>query len=130
MERQHNKRIRHGEDDQCRFLTQWRCANERRIPELHYLYHIPNGGKRSAMTGAILKAMGVRKGVWDYILFARRGINPGLILEMKHGKNKLTPEQEDFGMYMLEQGWCTAVCYIWTEAASTISAYLGHDKGF
>jgi hypothetical protein len=120
----------HPEDDQCRYLTQWRDANQRRIKELKWLYHIPMGGKRSAITASILKAMGARKGIWDYILFARRGINPGLIIEMKAGKNKLTEEQDDFGMYMLEQGWITAVCYSWTDAASTISAYLGHDKGF
>lgn len=130
MERQHNKRIRHGEDDECRFLTQWRCANERRIPELRYLYHIPMGGKRSAITASILKAMGARKGIWDYILFARRGSNPGMIIEMKHGKNKLTEEQEDFGVYMLEQGWITAVCYSWTEAASFLCAYLKVERGF
>ena len=122
--------MKHEEDRQCKFLTRWRCANERRIKELRWLYHVPNGGKRTAITGAILKSMGVRPGFWDYILPVRRGASLGLIIEMKHGKNKLTPEQQEFGDHMLEEGWCTAVCYDWTSAASTIAAYLGHERGF
>lgn len=122
--------MRRAEDDQCRFLTQWRCANERRIPELRWLFHWPNGGKRSAITASILKAMGVRRGPWDYWLFVRRGSSPGLMIEMKHGKNKLTDEQADLGEYMESQGWARAVCYHWTEAATAICSYLNVDKGF
>jgi hypothetical protein len=122
--------VKHAEDDQCRYLTQWRCANERRIPELRWLFHWPQGGNRSAITGAILKAMGVRKGPWDYWLFARRGNSPGLLIEMKHGKNKLTPEQRELGEYMVSQGWEVAVCYHWHEAAQTLCDYLGVARGF
>ncbi|HKS91108.1 MAG TPA: hypothetical protein VJQ83_04195 [Tepidiformaceae bacterium] len=122
--------MRHVEDDHARYLTQWRCANERRIPELRWLFHWPQGGKRSKVTAAILKAMGVRKGPWDFWLFARRGNCPGLLIELKHGKNKLTPEQKDLGEYMVSQGWSAAVCYHWHEATQAICDYLGVQRGF
>jgi len=122
--------MRHKEDDQCRYLTQWRCANERRIPELRWLYHIPAGGKRTPVTGAILKSMGTRPGLWDYFLPVHRGDSPGLVVEMKHGKNKLTKEQAELGEHLRSQGWVTAVCYHWHEAAQAICDYLGVSRGF
>jgi len=122
--------VKHIEDDHARYLTQWRCANERRIPELRWLYHWPQGGKRSKITAAILKAMGVRKGPWDFWLFARRGNCPGLMIELKHGKNKLTDEQKELGEYMVSQGWDVAVCYHWHDAAQEIADYLGAPRGF
>ena len=122
--------MKHIEDDNCRWLTQWRCANERRIPELKWLYHWPQGGKRSKITAAILKMMGVRKGPWDYWLFVRRGSSPGLMIEMKQGKNKLTDEQAELGAYMESQGWVTAVCWHWHEAAQAICSYLDVERGF
>lgn len=117
--------IRHIEDDNARALTKWARLAEPRIPELHWFYHWPQGGKRSLVTAAILKAMGVKKGPWDYWLFARRGMCPGLVIELKHGKNKLTDEQDELGEYLRGQGWQTAVCYHWFDARTAICDYLG-----
>lgn len=122
--------MKHAEDDQCRYLTQWRDANQRRIPELRWLYHIPMGGKRSAITASILKAMGTRPGLWDYIMPVRRGSSPGLVMEMKHGRNKLTPGQAEFGVHLESEGWKTAVCYHWHAAAAVVCDYLGVSRGF
>jgi hypothetical protein len=59
-----------------------------------YYSHIANGGKRFRKTAIILKKMGVKPGVWDYIL---RGQNqPVIWLEMKHGNNNLSKEQKEF----------------------------------
>lgn len=120
--------MRHDEDNHACWLTEWRIAKERNIPELKFLYHWPQGGKRSKVTAAILKRMGVRKGPWDFWLLVRRGDCPGLIIELKHGRNKLTPEQEDLGNYLEAQGWATAVCYHWRDAAREIVNYLGYSQ--
>lgn len=122
--------MRHVEDDNARYLTQWRCANERRIPELRWLYHIPMGGKRSKVTASLLKAMGTRPGLWDYILFVPRGTSPGLVIELKHGRNKLTDAQAELGEHLERNGWKTATCYHWHEAAQALCDYLGVSRGF
>jgi hypothetical protein len=43
---------------------------------------------------------------------------------MKFGKNKVTPEQEQWLAYLQDVGYMTAVCYSWTEARNVILFYL------
>ncbi len=52
--------------------------------------HIPNGEKRSQVTGAILRAMGVRRGMPD-LLFLQDG--KAYFLELKTRKGRLSPDQ-------------------------------------
>lgn len=117
--------MKHVEDDHARYLTQWRVLAERRIPELRWLFHWPQGGKRSIITASILKAMGVRKGPWDFWLFVRRGNCPGFVFELKHGKNKLTLEQAELGDHLVTQGWQTGMYYHWHDARAALCEYLG-----
>lgn len=58
------------------------------------LIHIPNEGTKSKVRGAILKSMGVRAGVPDYIVCCS-GQFIGWI-EFKFGNNKLDSEQIKF----------------------------------
>src|SRR5688572_16332473 len=58
-------------------------------------YAVPNGGHRSKKTAGRLKAMGVKKGVYDLA-----GVLPDAaawFLELKVGDNKPTKEQKEFG---------------------------------
>jgi hypothetical protein len=48
-----------------------------------YLFAIPNGGARSAVTGAILKAEGVRKGAPDLCFCLPNKKHCALYIEMK-----------------------------------------------
>ncbi|WP_240655162.1 VRR-NUC domain-containing protein [Rhodovarius crocodyli] len=48
-----------------------------------FLYAVPNGGRRDGLTGAILKAEGVRAGVADLVLMLPRGRS--VYIEMKVG---------------------------------------------
>ena len=68
-------------------------------------FAIPNGGARNAITGAMLKREGVKKGVFDvFIGWARNGKH-GLFLEFKKQKGgTVTPEQEQFAEIMTK-GW-------------------------
>ncbi|MGO1073597.1 hypothetical protein [Lysobacter sp. CA199] len=104
-------------------------------PELAFLLHIPNGGARSAMTGAELKRQGVRRGVWDYLLPVQRhplGVTPyaGLWMEFKRpGERRairggLSPQQLAFGRFVHGHGFATVVAYEWTEARDALLAYL------
>ena len=53
-----------------------------------------SGEKRPPITGALLKAKGLKRGIPDYTIILNNGII--LWLECKTGNNKQTPEQIDF----------------------------------
>ena len=70
---------------------------EKRWPELEYLYHhVPNGGSRNRIEAANLKEEGVKAGVPDLEFPAARGRYTGLHIELKHGNNKVTADQDRF----------------------------------
>ena len=70
-------------------------------------FHVPNGEKRSPRTAGLLKRMGVKKGVPDMFVFA-----PGITvaIELKAGRGRATPEQEDMLSRLNSFGVHTAVC--------------------
>jgi hypothetical protein len=88
------------------------------------IVHIPNEGKRSVVTGAQLKAMGMQRGFPDlFVPLARMGYH-GLFIEMKYGKGKTTKDQEQWIETLRSEGYAVAVCYDANEAIKTISDYL------
>lgn len=124
-------------------LIQWADALSGARPELAQLRHIPNGGARNAKVGAQLKAEGVRRGTWDYVLpvvVRDRGMLtgdelpmirwPGLWIELKiasergHKNGGLSDAQLEFGTFIVAQGYATVVAYDWTEAREAIESYL------
>lgn len=59
--------------------------------------YMPFGEKRNAITGALLKAKGTKRGVPDFMILKRNNNNTKIIwLEVKYGKNKQSVEQIDF----------------------------------
>jgi hypothetical protein len=74
-----------------------------------------------------MKAEGLRSGVWDIFLPAKRGNYGGLFVENKYGKNKLTTEQEKFKQ-LLKGQYDFAVCYSWIEAKIVIIHYLSGER--
>ena len=109
-------------------LFQWAAFMSGKYKELEYLHHIPNGGSRNKKEAVNLKRQGVRAGVPDLDLpVARKGYH-GLRIEMKYGKNKPTEEQVKWLVFLKVQGYATAVCYSWQEAARTICRYLDIEE--
>lgn len=70
--------------------------------------HIPNGEKRSAITGALLKAMGVRRGVPD-LFFIQDG--KVYFLELKTRKGRLSPDQVALHAALRNAGAIVAIAY-------------------
>lgn len=68
-------------------LFSWAAYQQGRMPELEYLHHVPNGGKRDKATATALKRQGVKAGVPDIVLPAVRAGYHGLYIELKAGKN-------------------------------------------
>lgn len=98
-----------------------------RAPELRLLYAIPNGGARHKAVAAKMKREGVRAGMLDMCLPVARRAWHGLYIELKYGKNKPTPEQNQWMANLAAQGYAVDVSYGWHEAACKILAYLGYD---
>ena len=99
-----------------------------RYPELRWLYHVPNEGKRTRNTGARLAAEGLKRGVPDLCLpVARKGCH-GLYIELKAIRGgRLSPEQVEWLDALTRQGYMAACCKGWEEAADMIVGYLRAD---
>jgi len=105
-------------------LFSWAGYQLGRMPELEYMYHVPNGGKRDAATATALKRQGVKAGVPDIHLPVARGEYHGLYIELKAGRNVPTEKQLRWLIFLRQQGYFTAVCYGWQAAAELIEKYL------
>ena len=106
-------------------LFQWSAWNEKSMPELILLHHIPNGGHRSKATAGRLKAEGVKSGVPDICLPVPRGGFHGLYIELKRvSGNQPTKHQKEWISTLERGGYKAVVCFGWETAAKTITEYL------
>ena len=108
-------------------LFRWANNHVHVLPELRWMYHVPNEGKRT--NGNILKAAGLKSGVPDICLPIPRNGFHGLYIEMKYGKNKATKEQKEYLAALDEYAYKTAICYGAQEAMETIVDYLQTPDG-
>ena len=76
-------------------LFRWAEFQAGAYPELHRLFHIPNGGHRHKATAGRLRAEGVKSGVPDICLPVPRGPYHGLYIEMKRMRGNDTSETQD-----------------------------------
>lgn len=118
------KYAKRSEDTEQINVIQWASWNEVTYPELRWLHHIPNGGSRNRLEAIKLKQMGVKAGVSDLHLPFPKGAYIGLYIEMKYGKNKLTPEQIEFLTAMQDAGHLAVVCYSYAVAIEVLQHYL------
>ena len=114
---------------QCALFTWARNpAVQSKYPALDLLSCSLNGVKLTASQAGKAKASGMLKGEYDIKLPVPRGGYTGLIIEMKAGKNKLTPEQIWYGKRMSDEGWKTATCWDWEIARDIIIEHLKQEK--
>lgn len=110
------------------------------VPELEFLFHIPNGGDRDKRTAGNLKAEGVKPGVPDMCLPVGKrfysiedgdwGFNslwielktPGREVEKNGG---LSDVQIKWFEALTRMGHCLKVCYGWQQGVAAIKEYLG-----
>lgn len=88
------------------------------------LFHIPNGGERTAVAGGRLVALGVKRGVSDLFLPAPVYPYSGLWVEMKTATGALSIPQRGWLAEMAAQGYAVAVCRSADDAIATITRYL------
>jgi hypothetical protein len=114
------------EAEEQHVLMSWaELEAQRHHPELHWLYHVPNGGMRSKATAGKLRAEGVKAGVPDVCLPVARGGYHGLYVELKRRKGgKLSDKQREWITFLEAQGYHACVCAGWEEARDCLLAYL------
>lgn len=116
--------------EQVALCDWWRpYARTHGIPE-GLLFAIPNGGRRDKITGARLKAEGVRAGVPDMFLAVPRQNAPGLFLELKKQKGgRVSENQKTMHEALSQAGYPVCICWGWDEAKRAIEDYIGgtHD---
>lgn len=106
------------------------------IPELRWLFAIPNGGsrggdKRSAMIiGAQMKAEGVKAGVSDMMLPVPKHNLCGLFIELKRedGGSGLSVLQREFGAFVQKQRYGFVQCLGWEAVADILMRWFSHQK--
>jgi len=95
-------------------------------PALNWIHAIPNGGLRSNIQGAKLKAEGVKPGIPDLFLPVPRTGFHGCYIEIKKpGQRKsLSEEQKKFKTHAEIYGYSWVVCDHWEQVVETIKFYL------
>lgn len=89
------------------------------------IFAIPNGGNRSAVTGAMLKAEGVLAGVPDLFIMAARGDVHGLFVEVKTAKGVVQQSQIDFADKAHKAGYSVAVVRSFDDFREIVTEYMG-----
>lgn len=88
------------------------------------LFAIPNGGARSAVTGARLRDEGVTAGVPDLFICVPRGDFHGLFIEMKTPTGKLSAAQKQVAVQIEREGYKFAVCRSFDEFRQIVTDYM------
>lgn len=105
-------------------FVQYCRLHEGKYPQLKLAFAIPNAAKRSKALGGMMKAEGLRAGVWDWCLPWNNGQHNGLWIEFKHGSNRLTELQLAYGRLLVQYGHKVAICYTVDEAMAALAEYL------
>lgn len=94
------------------------------LDNFNYPYFaIPNGGLRSKITGARLKAEGVKAGVADIFIYRSNSSYHGIFLELKFGTNKQQKTQKEFQKKAESEGYLYLVCYSVAEVYHHLAKY-------
>lgn len=113
---------------QCAVVDWWSYACRAYGLEPSHLIAIPNGGARNKITGARLKAEGVRAGFPDLALLTPRGEYHGLFVELKTDKGTAKPSQKEWQQRLLDQGYAAVIARGADVAIRYIEDYLELGK--
>lgn len=117
-----------SEDAEQAALFEWAALKQSQFPELALLFHVPNGGKRDAITACKLKRQGVKAGVPDLVLPVARGGYHGLFIELKRKDGGAASKEQEKWIIALEaQGYSAGVCHGWESAAHVLQRYLNNQ---
>jgi hypothetical protein len=93
-----------------------------------YLFAIPNGGARDVVTGSLLKAEGVKRGVPDLFLAIPSNNFHGLFIEVKTEKGRLSKYQIDMIIALQSKNYKCEVVRMIDDFMFVIEKYLTMDE--
>jgi hypothetical protein len=98
------------------------------VPALPWMSHWSNGGKRDAITGGQMRALGVKPGVPDLLMPVPIGPNPGLALEFKSAVSRASESQDEWMRFLMDQaGRMVLIARSAEEARRAVQLYLDVD---
>jgi len=97
-----------------------------KYPE-YTLFAIPNGHKRNAITGAILKREGVVAGVADLFLMKANKKWNGLWIEVKIDKGRQSESQKEFELKAMREGYNYVICKSIDSFIEEINEYINDN---
>jgi len=116
------------ESDLQKAIIMWADTMEDKWPELRWLHHIPNGGKRDGREALSLKRQGVKSGVCDLFLPVRRANYGGLYIELKrpgtNAEKELSDKQIEFLRFAQVQMFATMASSDFEDVKRCIVEYL------
>ena len=122
---EHNEYFLGTEEEEQAAVIEWAVWMEKQLPELHLLFHIPNGAERHPAGAAKLKKAGVKPGVPDLFLPVARGGFHGLWIEMKRRKGgRVSDEQKQWLADLEGEMYRCFVAHGAKEACDEIYRYL------
>lgn len=106
-----------------RAFMEWVKMNKRLEP---FTFHIPNGGYRNKKEGAILKSIGVKRGVPDIFIALPNDYFHGLWIEFKadNKKSMVSKDQFQFLCNMIDKKYAVYIAYDWLDAKGVVENYL------
>ena len=114
-----------SEAEEQRALFRWAALAAGAHPELRLLYHVPNEGRRSVVTGRRMKAEGMKPGVPDICLPVARGGHHALYIELKRREGgRVTESQRQWLSDLTDAGNRAVVCKGWDAAREEIEQYM------
>lgn len=114
--------MRHTESSLQKACVRWYRLQYPRLRSL--LFAVPNGGARSAVTGAILKSEGVVAGVADLLLLVPSKDYHGLCIELKTAKGRQSARQKMWQDAVEAQGYRYALVRSFDEFRALINGYI------
>jgi len=107
-------------------LFAWIKKQALKYQPMELIFAIPNGGVRSKITGARMKAEGVKAGVPDIFVPIPARNYHGAFLELKSTSTdaRLSKKQAEIIPQLTNQGYCTSVCHGHEKAIEFLSWYL------
>ena len=112
----------HNESNLQKSCVRWFRLQYPKLASL--LFAVPNGGARNAITGAILKAEGVTKGVADLLLLVPTKHHHALCVEMKTPKGRQSENQKHWQRAVEAQGYYYAIVRSLDEFVELVRWYL------
>lgn len=116
------REIKQSEDNLQKSCVKWLKLQ---YPNLTFI-HVPNGGKRNVREAVKFKAMGVRSGCPDLLVFKPADIYAGLAIELKVGKNTTTDNQKAFIDELTGNGWYCVVVYNIEAFMRAVNGYMSN----